>query len=565
MSRPRPNLWNTIDPVTKGLHSKGYRTGTVKEVASDFLAALSFAGLFLAPTALELVHEGAERAHYFSILEGERYVAAGANMFLSALALVLMKRAAWPRLDSRSRTVAVLLLPLALLLPATRLWRREHFTLVEDGFQWLTALLPFIEEGVLLGWGLAFTATLFLSRLAYRAPIRFRSGVRTTLLILSPFAVLSLGQIAWVGLGGGGRADLRDFDRLGPPSEAEGAGIRDNGEGRRGPPGTDEGHRVVFILFDELDAELLQEGLSDPVPLEGFENLVEEGVVVPQAPEPSRWTVESVPALTLGLPLDGTLPLGHSRLGVLLEGSGEEHHWNPGETFLGRWHAEGGTVAIAGWYHPYCRVFRDHADACRWMPWRQSTPGDGPGRWLGLLAQQWSGSLPIARERSTRREVARIEDAALRWVGHPDVDLLWIHHPMPHEPWIGPHFTFPDGERPAGYRRNLQAADRFLGQVKDELRRTGLDEQTALFVTSDHSKRSVNSDTDWIPQDPARNVPVLIRLPGEAPEGRSWERPCPPFFLGDLALSVLRGEVATNSAAQAWIRTRGSTYCPETC
>ncbi len=527
-------------------------------VVLDLLVCGSYVGLLLLPAIAPLVFEGRAEGHYFTVRNAPHHWAALANLGVGTLLLFSFKRITWPRAGGRARTLMVVGGLLLLWLPALQLWRRDLLTPIRDlAFATFGALGG--RVGVMVGMGLlgAAVAGAFV-RAAVRAPGRVRAGARTGLLVLSPLTLLLTVQMAAIAMGAGPRMEAGNVHELDADRKADGA----EDSGHR------EGARVIFVVFDELDADSLEAAATDGPPLEGFEWIVSEGVRLAETPEPGPWTARAIPALTLGRPVEAAAPVGPTQLALEPAEQGVSVYWAPEETFLAQWRREGGTVGMVGWYHPYCRIFRGHVDACHWEPssWRQPPQRGGFADWLRLAAGQWATSTlrPPAREleAGARKATERIEKRAHDWATDPFLDLLWVHHTMPHDPVIGEPFVLPSGKEASGYRRNLHRADEFLTTLQASLQDAGLLQETALIVTSDHPRRKQDPEDGGLTIPHGSTVPVLLRLP-EDPEPLSLDWPCPPLFLADLSLAILRGQVRSNQEAAEWIRSQAAERCPE--
>jgi hypothetical protein len=97
-----------------------------------------------------------------------------------------------------------------------------------------------------------------------------------------------------------------------------------------------------------------------------------------------------------------------------------------------------------------------------------------------------------------------------------------IHYPLPHAPYIlNPDGSY-RGPDPAnritasaeGYERNLACVDRVVGEIVNNLEKSGRLDDCVLILTSDHSWRSdpqVSDKSDKV----LTHVPLIVKLPGQ--------------------------------------------------
>jgi hypothetical protein len=220
-------------------------------------------------------------------------------------------------------------------------------------------------------------------------------------------------------------------------------------------------------------------------------------------------------------------------------------------------------TGVVGWYHPYCRVLGQSADSCYWEEYngRAAAAWDVPSRALNLLQKTWFvaakqlQAYPVVASGGDAhdRQIAtslflRIRAKALDTLRNPDLDVVFIHWPIPHPPgvsWPGRHAPLP------GYLDNLELTDRIVGEVRQTLEDRGLWDRTLLMITSDHSLRPDlwNSSGLLTAEDQAAAgqhqhplVPFLLKMPGQK-HGIAFDRPIPLSTAADLTIHVLAGRL----------------------
>ncbi len=140
-----------------------------------------------------------------------------------------------------------------------------------------------------------------------------------------------------------------------------------------------------------------------------------------------------------------------------------------------------------------------------------------------------------------------------------DIDLLFVHYPIPHRPIIYDRkrqrlTTFRTTE--ADYFDNLVLVDHTLGDLRAVMEENGVWDETTVIVTADHG---VWDENYGLPPAPLnrndigiRRVPLLMKLP------RQQTRVVVPdslhaSVLHDLLLGLLQGQIAKPDEARDWL------------
>ena len=231
--------------------------------------------------------------------------------------------------------------------------------------------------------------------------------------------------------------------------------------------------------------------------------------------------------------------------------------------------ALGVNVGIAGWYHPYCRIFFESVSDCTWagLPYWNSP------RIVDSLDQQWKEVLdpipvvgdrsgPGVRTRRAHREAfVTIRAAALRISADPEIGLALLHFPVPHHPDIyDPDRGALSIDDPRSYLDNLLLADRTLGEVRAAMQARGLWEASTVIVTSDHWWRAIHrgdwgltsEEEDLFADGANQRVPFLVKLSGEA-QPSAYRKPFNTLLLHDLVLEILNQQLATAASVGTWL------------
>jgi hypothetical protein len=350
-------------------------------------------------------------------------------------------------------------------------------------------------------------------------------------------------------------------------------------------PEAPPGPRFLWVMFDEFDQRLAFEARPVGLELPELDRLKAEAVEG-FATQAGKDTIVSVPALLSGQPLSHAEPVDASTLLVAKPESQGKHSWREQPNVFARARAAGVNSELAGWYHPYCRVFGDQLARCLAVPTEQ-TPAlqlevysARRGVWgmvQFLLGMQWARLAGMLRGEPNagwlrardailpgrqQQQYFRIRNRAYASAADPRIGLAFYHFPTPH--------LFPIYDRRAGgfnlrpgldYLDNLALVDRTVGELRRVLERAGLWRRTSLLITSDHALRPDlwRGRSGWSREMErltlgvqSSKVPYILKLAGDREHVRmDWGFPAE--VTAELALAVLSGEIATHRQAAAWL------------
>jgi arylsulfatase A-like enzyme len=126
------------------------------------------------------------------------------------------------------------------------------------------------------------------------------------------------------------------------------------------------------------------------------------------------------------------------------------------------------------------------------------------------------------------RDYLFLSAAAERMLASDDLDVIWIHLPLPHLPRMYDRrrrrLVGPERQQRDAYFDNLAFADRELARLLAALGRSRRAPETTLIVTSDHPYRF--SARDGLPG--GRRIPFLVT-------GRNVTREYTPLGIGETA------------------------------
>lgn len=434
---------------------------------------------------------------------------------------------------------------------------------------WIYAGYPQIPAWI--PWSLGGGTLLLLAFLQWRSkgwhhrvvPVAF-----TAMLLLAPLAPILYAQ----GL----------YQAVTQDSEAPPWSVSPNAE----PTGQRGDHRVVWIVFDELDQRIAFEEPPDDLQLPEFERLRETAFSATNAYTPHSQTLFSVPSMTTGRITDPVLPEGPSSLAVFFRDTETVEHWEDTETVFHWAREHGHDTAVVGTYHPYCRLFNEHLVDCHHYEY----DGGFGHRLLPHLAEHLEGLLtsiptPALREPVTKYTALytplhryyqqsaidnhrELVPKAVETATRDDIDFAFLHFLVPHPVGLkGTGLGYYDrvlddyatGTR-ADYFDNLVLADRILGQIRSAMEKNGTWENTTVIVTSDHGYRGTwwgeNPSTrdygDLLLRPTEHRVPLIVKPATGSPTPHHHENELNTVLLGPLVQHALAHGFSDTQQVAEW-------------
>jgi len=431
---------------------------------------------------------------------------------------------------------AGVLLALAVLLPLLGLraiWLR-------DG----TLDSSVISSGV-VGRAAPPALKLLLLAVAGALLLRFHRRVvavlETAALLLAPFALYAGARAAWA------MASRQQAPLVASPQAPH------NGHA------TPAAERVVWAIFDEWDAGLSFHRRPAGLKLDEFDRLRAEAIWAANAYPPGGSTPLAVPSLLTGQRVSAARAAGPNNLRIRLADSGKVVDWSSQPNVFQRAHQQGWRSAVVGWHIPYCRLFGPHLAACSTTALATQANSVRGNVWETALGQARSlveteRLSPFGQTLSMRRHIQDYRSMlaeAVQAAARRDLDLVYLHLPVPHGPYVYDASTGRFDVRdspPPRYLDSLKLADLTWGALRRAIEDAGLWDSTTVLLSSDHSLRGAEHGGFT----PDRRAPFLLKLAGQH-QGVSYTRPMNTRCSQALLLEVLHGRLRGPAATLQWM------------
>ena len=121
-----------------------------------------------------------------------------------------------------------------------------------------------------------------------------------------------------------------------------------------------------------------------------------------------------------------------TRLVIRYEGDEEERDWIAQPNLFAAARELGVGAAVSGYYHPYCRLFKESLTRCFWMPVWWTSRGHDRGI-LHSARDQWPYLVPrLGISWQRLMSDAEIKRHAESMAVDEDIGLLFAHYSIPH-------------------------------------------------------------------------------------------------------------------------------------
>lgn len=448
------------------------------------------------------------------------FTAVAVNVLVAGLPLTVAAYVA--QRGTRWRVAADLVLLAALAVAANTI--RYHFRI--PGEQAVASLSRPVAIGLMASVGVAGLAGFWRWR-------RVTSGtLHIALLVMFPLVPMQFAQAAWA------------VSRAGTDMQCPGPGSLAT------PVGSSPERRVLLIAYDELEYATVFESRPSDLRLPVFDSLGSQSLLATAMTSPVSRTERAVPSVLTGRAVREANLTGRNQLELTYQ-DGESALFSPDETIFARARSMGLNSGLAGFFLPYCSMIGSVLTTCTWEPC--VTCGRRVGAFgatvLESMRNQVSELAPRYGPRRHLRAYRTLQERAQELAADPGLGLVFLHLPVPHDPFIYDRRT---GEyslrRRNEYLDNLALVDRSLGEILDVLTSSGLAPRTSVLVFGDHGRRS--SDEGMTVRDP--RVTFLVKLAGQA-QGMTYTNELELAVVHDLVLAILGGDVSEPAELEAWL------------
>ena len=307
--------------------------------------------------------------------------------------------------------------------------------------------------------------------------------------------------------------------------------------------------RLVWVTFDELDQRILFDKRPAGYEFPGLDSFRKQSIYASRVVPPGGKTITAMPTYWIGQRVVQSRKRSCSRLDVQVEGSEAFVSVSDFDHIFREAFASGASIGIAGYFHPYCRLFGDFADGCQSF----FVSGHHERASTNLAASMKSSARTLLPEWLRARAVRSFESirsAGLEMAINPLRDFVVVHVNMPHWPYVYDPSSdeFKIWASGLSYADNVVCADKMLSEIERESRKAGLWDKTAVVVMADHG---------WKPMPGSYSepgaIPLMIKMPNQRDEIQ-LDGELDSVLTKKLLLAILQRELRTPQDVASWLR-----------
>lgn len=372
------------------------------------------------------------------------------------------------------------------------------------------------------------------------------SGVRIIALISAPFVVVTILKSIWM------------ISNLNPALFSEKSPIKADKTISGGNKG-----RVVWIIFDELDQQFLFDKRPNDLQLPEIDQLKARSFYASNAFPPAGSTLLSIPSLITGKLVRNAQPAGANELSIEFSDVSSTVKFSEQKNVFSDVQAMGYKTASVGWYHSLGRVLKKDLDQSSWYAYRYYSGNPDIGL-VNEIINQFCDVLNLSGYTSLFTESISMQyhltmlttllSESMQVVGNPNLDLVMLHLPVPHIPYLydmkSKHFV-KSHIVSDGYFNNLALVDKTIKDIRTTLHQNGLEERTAIIISSDHwwrAKNMMSGTKDY-------RVPFILFLLNSYSETH-YDKPFNTVLTRQIITELLAGKIVDYESLVHWLNDR---------
>ncbi len=318
--------------------------------------------------------------------------------------------------------------------------------------------------------------------------------------------------------------------------------------------------KVIWIIFDEWDQFLSFEKRPNNVELKEFDKLKQKAFSASRAFQPGSNTIVSIPAYTTGKKIVSSQVLGFNNI-LLNFPDGKASFWHKESNIFSKLHSMEINSAAAGLY-PYEKLFNKYCtekysyfnkkNLFSYMPFVFYQIIEfyltAPLTNLTFHKVKFFKSLQSFFESSfCSNQYFGIKENAFKIMKNRDINFCFIHFSIPQPPGIYSKKNKKITKKISSYSENLILMDKTLTEIKLELQKSNIWDESILIFTSDHWLRKEfwdntlsklnKEEMDLCSQRKEALVPLIIKMPHQE-EAISYDKPFNAISLHNLVLDI---------------------------
>ncbi|NBX68872.1 MAG: hypothetical protein EBR01_07920 [Proteobacteria bacterium] len=318
-----------------------------------------------------------------------------------------------------------------------------------------------------------------------------------------------------------------------------------------------DSQKLLWIIFDELDYRLVFENRPKDLELPEIDRFKAEAINFNRAYSPSDRTINSIPSLLTGNRWT-VIETGEVDYKLISTKPGlHEMKMTDLPSIFSEVKKMGLKSEVVGWYHNYCRLFKNDLNFCRRLPAGRFGYGATLHKSMSAILFR-ALNLDKRMERSYTFNYDQILQNSIWRIQSRDYSLLYLHFPIPHAPWIydvnSKELSPWVSKVPANYFSNVKLVDKTLGDLRRALESVGDWKNVTVIATADHSWRESEN------YDGKRDlrIPFLVKMPDSQVSEVNF--PVATIHTIDFIIQVLERKILTSEKLISWMREKNRTF-----
>lgn len=301
--------------------------------------------------------------------------------------------------------------------------------------------------------------------------------------------------------------------------------------------------RVIWMTYDELDQNYVFDITNNKSNFPHLFDFYNSSFHATQVNGPTDQTVLSIFSYLLGERLSSIHIEGLENIKIQTQKGTKSLKLGEINTIFNSVDENGFRLGIAGWHLPYCHFSSKLSTVCYQFgssKYNYFTSNS----FLETLQMQLRTFLPDWYSYEHLLIYKGFMKAAKELAANKDLNLIYLHFPIPHPPQIYDTILKKEKSFPAnqdGYDSNLALVEKSFLEIKTTLVENGMWDDSIVIMTSDHWKR--------VPREyfAAHSlVPFIIKLEKKHNSTFTFDQPMSSIAIHSLILPLLNGNIETN-------------------
>ncbi|HEU64262.1 MAG TPA: hypothetical protein ENH96_02580, partial [Chlamydiae bacterium] len=318
------------------------------------------------------------------------------------------------------------------------------------------------------------------------------------------------------------------------------------------------------------DQYLSFENRPKNIELKELDNLKQKYFYAKKVFQPGTDTIISIPAYTTGKKILNSQTLGFNHLQLNFPDKNSSL-WHQEPTIFSKLHSMKINSAVVGFFHPYERIFNKHCIE-KYSYFNKKIPNlfyqiisfyiAGPLNKLAFNKIKLLKTFKLFFDVTWQtHQYLGVKQTALSIIKNRDINFCFIHFSIPHPPGIYCKKTKKNSQKIRSYSENLILMDKTITEIREELQKSNLWEDSTLILTSDHWLRKHFWETT--PQKLTKEemalcgqrkealVPLIIKMPHQK-EAIAYDKPFNAISLHNLVLDIYNNKVSKEKDLVRW-------------